>query len=61
MLPIYLFLCVTHLQRSLSRFTCNTLIVAAILSPGHSYIPSVLGDTIRIQGIVCEPLQAVYV
>ena len=40
MLLSYLFLCVTHLQQSqLSHFTCNTLIEAAILFLGHSYIP----------------------
>ena len=31
MLPSYLFLRVAHLQRSLSRFTCNTLIEVATL------------------------------
>ena len=36
MLPSYLFLRVTYLQRSLSRFTRKTLIEAAILNPGHS-------------------------
>ena len=35
MLLSYLFLHVTHLQRSLSRFTRNTLIEAAILFPGQ--------------------------
>ena len=40
MLPIYLFLHTTHLQRSLSRFTHNTLIEVAILNLGHSYIPT---------------------
>ena len=40
MLPSYLFLLVTHLQRILSRFTHNTLIKVAILNPGHSYIPT---------------------
>ena len=46
MLPSYLFLLVTHLQRSLSHFTRNTLIEAAILNPGHSkYQPtSVVGN-----------------
>ena len=39
MLPSYLFLRVTHLQWSLSRFMRNTLIEATILNPGHSYIP----------------------
>ena len=38
MLPSYLFLCVTHLQRSLSHFTCDTLIEVPILFQGHSYI-----------------------
>ena len=34
----YRFLRVTHLQRSLSHFTHNTLIEVAILFPDHSYI-----------------------
>ena len=38
MLPSYLFLRVTYIQQNLSRFTCDTLIEAAILNPGHSYI-----------------------
>ena len=45
MLPSYLFLRVTHLERSLCRFTCNTLIEAAILNPGHSYIPTYYSGT----------------
>ena len=36
----YLFLHVTYLQRSLSHFMCNTLIEAAILFSGRSYIPT---------------------
>ena len=36
----YLFLRVTLLQWSLSRFMCNTLIEAAILKPDHSYVPT---------------------
>ena len=40
MLPSYLFLRVTHLQRSLGRFMRKTLIEAAILNAGHSYKPT---------------------
>ena len=47
MLPSYLFLCATHLQRSLSCFTHNTLIETAILNLGHSYmyIPTCNNET----------------
>ena len=51
MLPSYLFLRVTHQQRSLSCFTRNTVIEMAILNLGHSYIyqpTSVFGNTVQI-------------
>ena len=54
MLPSYLFLRVTHLQRSMSRFTRITLIEAAILNPViPTYQPSVVGNNCLLVELKC--------
>ena len=56
MLPSYLFLRVTHLQRTLSHFTRNTLIEAAILFRViPKYQPtSVVGNIVILLCIIVE-------